>query len=396
MIAIKKKDNTFIRILYLCWFFTVLSQMPFFVEVGISSSLSTIIWIVFLIVCLFYNFKIILVKKILAPLILGYFIIIFLLVASVFNQAYIKSALSKPIFISLYMMIIGAMCGKKLKEENIKTLFTAYVMGTLVVVISVFVNYFMFKNTSTIEYLYKSKNSTSQIALTAIIFIIYIIPNLNKGVLKFFLAFTGSIIFVVMILMKSRATLVSIPFIILIILSERSIDKKIRLFIFIIILAISIGLIFNDTFNKFIINDIVFAGRSSSDLDDVSSGRMTQWNTFYSDILKYWLVGRGTIYRESIILAAILSYGIFAGGLVLILAIWPFVFLKVMPKFHKLTLVYKMIAIAYVLNGFFEELAPFGPGVKCFSLWFMIGVFSTFRFNLYRFNSSQLAAPGRK
>lgn len=28
-----------------------------------------------------------------------------------------------------------------------------------------------------------------------------------------------------------------------------------------------------------------------------------------------------------------------------------------------------------IVNGLFEELAPFGPGVKCFSLWFYFGFY---------------------
>ena len=34
-----------------------------------------------------------------------------------------------------------------------------------------------------------------------------------------------------------------------------------------------------------------------------------------------------------------------------------------------------LLSIMLIVNGLFEELAPFGPGVKCFSLWFYFGFY---------------------
>ena len=79
--------------------------------------------------------------------------------------------------------------------------------------------------------------------------------------------------------------------------------------------------------------------------------------------------------RESIILTALLEFGIIGGGIILLMAFWPIYWLvKFLGRYDKHYLMFSSIAIVYIVNGVFEQLSPFGPGVKCFFLWFLIGV----------------------
>ena len=70
----------------------------------------------------------------------------------------------------------------------------------------------------------------------------------------------------------------------------------------------------------------------------------------------------------------------------MIIAIYPLVWgLKRKAMIEPLYIIFIAIALTYIQNGITEQLAPFGPGVKCYVLWFMMGTLvSIVQHNLYR------------
>ena len=64
----------------------------------------------------------------------------------------------------------------------------------------------------------------------------------------------------------------------------------------------------------------------------------------------------------------------------MLIAIQPLLFVK---KWYKWLcsdvnfLILFSVALSYTINGVFEQLAPFGPGVKCYFLWFLYGMITS-------------------
>ena len=81
-----------------------------------------------------------------------------------------------------------------------------------------------------------------------------------------------------------------------------------------------------------------------------------------------------------------MTYGILGSIVVFILAILPLVNLTystarydMLPELRYITIILWWISM---VNGIFEELAPFGPGVKCYLLWLLCGIYIRYRGNL--------------
>ena len=124
-----------------------------------------------------------------------------------------------------------------------------------------------------------------------------------------------------------------------------------------------------------LVNDIILGGRESDSLDDISSGRWSEWQNFFIDLGDNWLFGNGRMKRESLILTAILEYGIPMGLTIIMVAISPLRFAVLRLKAKKRVIVVLFyVALCYFLNAVFEQLAPFGPGVKCYFMWLLFGV----------------------
>ena len=132
-------------------------------------------------------------------------------------------------------------------------------------------------------------------------------------------------------------------------------------------------LVFNREFNNFIFNKVILANRNVTNLNDLTSGRVNIISNFPQLIKGNWLTGIGPMYYECFPLSAILQFGITGGVLCIIISLQPlwksFVFRHTSDTWYLLYL----IAIGYSVNGLFEGLAPFGPGVKCYYMWLLFG-----------------------
>ena len=153
-------------------------------------------------------------------------------------------------------------------------------------------------------------------------------------------------------------------------------NKQLRNTIFAILLFVLFFLIFNPRYMEILIYDVLLGGRDISNLNDISSGRASEWQTFFSDFINKPFLGHGRMKRESLILTSLLEFGLLGGGAILIIACWPLYWaIRYFRKKNSDYLIFSSIAIVYLINGIFEQLAPFGPGVKCYFLWFLLGIY---------------------
>ena len=372
----KSKTKIGIALAITC-FFTNLSQLPLIVSYGLSSILSILTWGIFIVYSLIvYNdWKI---SKYISPyLLISMVFLLFILILELFSRnSYLKSGLIYPFFLSMVMLFLASNVGEDITKKDFELIATAYIWGAFIVALNVFFEYLIGIDISDVKYAYASKNSISQIFLTACILLVAFKYNNNKKITKILYTIMVLAFIYVMLLLKSRATIIVIP-ILLIFLFVKA-GKKIRHLrtIFIIILfAIAIVFAIKPQLWNSLINDIILAGRGSNDLNDITSGRIDEWASFWQDMEKSWLFGQGRQKRESIILTAFLEFGLPMGFLVLSIAVSPMILSCSKGRLNtKLGAITFCIALSYCFNGIFEQLSPFGPGVKCYFLWIVLGI----------------------
>lgn len=385
---IHKDKKTAYLLLFVCAM-TNLSQMPVFVELGITRFFSIPVWIVLAAQCLLHNNWVIRFKTVTVPIVLACIFAVYYMAVSLFIPQY-SMALPSQVFMSIFILAVSVMTGDELQDEDIYKVFTTYIVTGLVVCVNVFISYIYGNSLEGFDYLYDSKNSVSQILLTVwTLIILYKFKGQTK--LKI-VGYAIALMFVTycMLALKSRATLIAMPLVVLLILCNGKSHKAARR-VALALTAVAIVLLLNDDIYNTVVNEILLAGRGTEDMNMITSGRADEWKTFWSDWDGYELFGQGRRKRESIILTALLEFGIVGGGIILVLAVYPIYWgIQYLKKTNPFYLCFMIIAVVYFVNGIFEQLAPFGPGVKCYFLWMMLGLLSARQANAPSLKSSAM------
>lgn len=364
-------------VIVLACFLSVFSQLPIFVASERTQIVSFPIWIVsFALVLLASKGKI--KADVLRIYIPTFIFVAIVLFHTVFTSSnYFSSSLLRAFLISLFVFTIGAMAGPFLLEEHLQSVMRAYIFATLIISIYIFINYFGFSFTlSSKVYAYASKNSVSQIIFTAILIMILKIHPEQKGVIiSKWIAVSFEVI--LLMILRSRATIVGLIICIMILAVSKNTNKTLRNVILLVGSIFTVSLIFNNDFNRLIFNNILFAGRDASNLNSLSSGRVTIINSFPVLIKDNWLTGIGATYFECFPLSAILQFGLIPGLLMIVISVVPLIYSRKMSKISADWFLLYLLAVGYNLNSLFEGIAPFGPGIKCFFLWLLFGLLLT-------------------
>ncbi len=354
---------------------TNLSQIPFFVNQGVTQIIIFPIWIFLLLYCVTTNK---------APQIRGIktFIIflslfIFLYISmSLIDNAYTRSSLPYAMLIATFILVISTCLGKHITQHELDQIYTTYIISTFILGLIVYRTYIFGQSIEGNIYLYEEKNSISQILLTAWVLILFTKFHAQKLIIKLIYILIFLFITYELLVLKSRATIIAIPITLIIGIINGKYVYNLRKTAIIITIIILMFLIFKSDVWRYIIDNIIFVGRDHHDLNNISSGRADEWQNFWND-WKYPLMGQGRCKRESLILTSLLEFGIIGGLPILLIALQPMLFSMKWYKFLKSDINFIIlftISINYCLNGIFEQLAPFGPGAKCYFLWFMYGI----------------------
>lgn len=369
----KTEYSTFCIFVCLICAITNLSQMPIFVEMGITRLVALPTWVLLAGVCLLKDTRVSL-KAVLPQFLLGVAFLCYYCIVLLLNERAKYSALPYPIALSLFVLFVGLMAGRYLDADGIKRTAWFYAISGVVVCVDVYFKYVVDNSLSQLVYSYASKNSVSQILLTAM-WILLIFGVEKKGAVRKLLTI-AAIAFLAWTLigLKSRASLIMIPTVLLWLFFGKATSKPVRRTVVIVALMAAVVLMVGDNF-KVLVEDVLLGGRDSTDLNSVSSGRTDEWREFPALFAQAPIFGHGSKARESLIITALLEYGLLGGSVILILAVsplhWGFFKLR---KDHTMYLLFTSLALCYVVNGIFEQLAPFGPGVKCYYLWFLMGM----------------------
>ena len=291
-----------------------------------------------------------------------------------FGKDYMASSLFVPINMSAFILTIGFLFGALVDEQIIKKIAIAYIASSIIVGGVLYVTVFRgidWSGSST--YVYASKNSAAQFLLVGLILVatlFYVRHRIASGFLIIAYA-------VLIFMMKSRATIAALAIYLIYFIFFIVVSKRERNFYLFLVVIFGLVVVFNPDANHLIIQEIIFNNRGT-DMTTLSSGRDLHWKTFRQEFGKYLFWGTGGTYLESMPLAVLMSYGVIGGVPILLFALKPLIYaIKNMwdKRYRIYSLLVVSISLTMLVNSIFEEQAPFGPGVKCYFLWLLFGMY---------------------
>lgn len=366
-----KKSSLYRNLIILACILCNLTQIPTLYSNRILSLGYSAVWLLLLIIMIVYDPQID-IKYFILPAIFD----IYCIILSFSKGGYTSSDLFRPVNLCTFILLIGILAGKYLEESDLKRISGAFILSALIVALYLYFDIFRGVDwASTGGYLYGAKNSAGQIFLTAIILLVLFFFRKQK-----IMAIVLCTIFcALIIMMKSRATLLTLVLVIIYIVLfviERPLYKAIGIGI---IGIIAIAVLTDESLYNLYINQIMFNNKDINDFSAITSERDVHYEFFQRYFGQYYFTGTGGTYLESMPLAVLMSYGVMGGIPVLLYSLFPlYVGIKNINKRQDYRIFcHTIISLGLVMwiNGIFEEQSPFGPGVKCYFLWLATGIF---------------------
>lgn len=372
-----RKSRIVTFLIVVACFLSNLSQLPYFVSSGKTQVVCFPIWGVLFVVLLLKSHGRVSTSIVSMGLPVVAFLVLLLIFSFFGGNDYFSSSMVYSVVISVFMFVIGIFIAPYVDVDLFHKIIISYSVSTFVVAVTVFIQYFgVGFSLNTSVYAYASKNSFAQILFTAIVLLYcYYKPNSRMQVLlKYVIVFFE---FFMVIILRSRATILSLAIVLMLIVISENINRKLKYVILAACIFVTVLLVTNERFNNMFFNDILFAGRDISDIDGISSGRISILREFPKLIENNWLMGKGALYFECFPLSAIIQFGIIAGTLLIAVSLLPLI--KAIPKRkNEIWNTLFLLAVGFVIDGLFEGLAPFGPGIKCYFLWLFFGIVLAF------------------
>ena len=304
----------------------------------------------------------------------GFFIIYLLCLQTFRGVIYIESDATNLV-ISMFISIVSFVFWKRFGSDRLMQIiiFTLVISSVIIAVIG-YVRILQFVSVARLQYASIAKNSLGQILLCQVILLFAFWNTFNKRN-KILYSMALVILILVMFLLKSRATLLGLFFVIGYYMF-RSGNRKTRISLIVIIAAAIIVIMCVPRYYEIIVENIILANRGNSDVDRISSGRVTLLAEHISLIPENLLWGIGAKYMDCFPVMQLVQFGLF--GALIMLSYMVKIITIVLRLYKKETdnpayVSLFLLLCVYLINSLFEAQAPFGPGVKCFILWMMFG-----------------------
>lgn len=366
-------------LLSLACIFSNLSQIPFRPIAVFTKNAALASWIAILAYIALRSFSEISIKKLVYFIPLVVFDVLILIFQIFSKNNYLGLNLLYPVHLSALICIVSYVSGQFLTEKSFKKIMNFYILSALVTALYVYCAVFSgYSSFATPSFIYVSKNSLAQIVLYAFAGVV-VCGFFDKKFLKWMLC----LFFTVFIFMlKSRAVIVGFFLIVVYLIFTMKKNFLVKFITVLIAIVAVVSLFTVPQFYDLVIDSIILGGRAKGGIDAISSGRVTHFAYFAELFSKSPLLGNGDVYIESFPLTAIACTGIFASIAIIIFALVPlFCYFKT-EKTERQTPISIMLILLTIItlsNSLFEELAPFGPGVKCYLLWVVTGLSMGFR-----------------
>lgn len=277
-------------------------------------------------------------------------------------------------FMTISLLIIMASYNFWMSNRSKNTM---YIICLIVLAMGVFLSFdiyqskFQFGDLSNKQYAYAGKNSLAPILLCSALVLFLMFSPKNK------LLFRGSrliaiISLVVMVMLRSRATLLGAFYVVYYFIFKSS-NKKVRIAVLALTLLSVLAILASGGIYDTVVNNIILGARDADDMNDVSSGRLMYFAIALDLIPRHPWIGAGDYYVDCMPLNILTEFGIF--GLTIITLFLLYIY-KSLSRLDKTNAIYQCAYILYmvfIINALFEARAPFGPGVKSFMLWMFYG-----------------------
>lgn len=278
--------------------------------------------------------------------------------------------------ISTIILIVAMRYGLNFKTVDLKRICIWYYVTTSIMAIPLFIFYLRGGDLSSSYYGYVfGKNEIAVMLLCSFIIglVLYEPNNMLKRMFKIVSIF---FLLVDILYLRCRSSFLGVVFLFgTLSVYSNKMTQRLRVSVLLFLLGVTIYFLVNPDSFEFFLNQIIYAGRDSSDVSSLSSGRDLQVkegvDTFWSSpIFGY---GRGPS-LDCFYVAALVSYGLLAWPLI-VMALLPVIWsCKNLKNGKKEDICFFIIAVSIFFISLFEEQAPFGPGSRCYILWLMWGI----------------------
>ncbi len=276
------------------------------------------------------------------------------------------------------MLIVGAEV-QPLTKENQKLLgwlLAAFWIGTLLVCGEIWLKYIKGTSISQSRYVYSGKNGISSSILFALLISAYhyrtgirakpLWLSIVIGAASIFMAY-------VLLALKCRAVIFSIPFLIIIEIANTRNPAKYRQALAAASFGIGALILIFPTTRDLLINGILLSN-GKGNLDSISSGRITLISEAINVFKLSPVFGIGSYYVDCAPIELLVEYG--AIGLILALPSYlliPYILYKRRGSTKTEWNLLLLLCVIFLINSIFEAFTPYGPGLRTFMLWLLAG-----------------------
>lgn len=354
---------------------SILSNFPVILDAGLDGPLK-IVWVF----PFFYNFIVKDIRVLWSKEIIPFYalVIFFSLYCegcqAVFGREYVGTDLKNILISSLIAITSYAYWKDQASDDNLEKLSYLLLGCGLLLGLYVYFEYLVNNNLMDRVYAVNNKNSIAQI-----IFCCTLIPFLSikkhNNILKYSLYSIAAVLTLIVFMIKSRATIIGVFWVITYFIFSRNTFKT-KIWLLGVSAVIILVILFNDSLYNIVINGILFSGRNSSSLNDLSSGRVVLISQCIEGISKNFWFGNGNRYMDCMPIIMLYQYG-FWGALMVFAFLaniaYHVTFRMDRTSENSVNLIAYLLFGCFMLNSLFEAQPPFGPGIKCFLLWVFIG-----------------------
>ena len=355
-----------------------LSYYPVFVANGIGRRVNTALWVLLGILILYDN-KISFGGSLIRTytILFALFVINSAVVSYFTGENAFDNHFFQPAMTAFVIFFCAYTLGYEIDKEKLIKICKAYFYSMLIISILLFFIYLRKTDLSTRYYEYRYGKNEISVLLMCALAIGCTVYDADTHMIK--LMRVALIVFCVtdILYLRCRTVMVGIAILILVmVFSNKGIKPGLRMMITLFVIACTIFFIFNtDRFDTFL-DQFIYAGRDSSDINDLSSGRSDQISYGMSVFRANELFGVGALHDtlDCFYVSVLANCGIF-GWPLLVMAVVPFIWsIYNLKNADSVDLCFFVISASIFAEMISEELAPFGPGTRCYLLWLMWGI----------------------
>ena len=271
---------------------------------------------------------------------------------------------------------MGNMLGNEIDREGIKKICIVYFYSMAIIAIPLFFLYLRGTDLSSSVYEYQyGKNEVSVLLLCALIIDCFAYKPKTPVQQLFRLA--AAVFFLIDItILRARSVFLGVGILLCVLIFNRNKgNKKLKYISIVIVILISCYFYFHSDVYYMFLNRIIYAGRNANNINELSSGRSETIASGFSAFIENPIFGTGR--RETLdcfYVSILANYGLL-GIPAIIMAIVPFIWgIHNLKKNNDIDLCFFTITTSIIIISVVEELAPFGPGTRCYILWLIWGM----------------------